>query len=82
MRLRPGPSSKEAIEALHFCGRLWALLIEDLAHPDNQLPTQLRADLISIGLWIMRESEEIRQGRSENFEGIIQVTRAIAEGLQ
>jgi flagellar protein FlaF len=79
---KEGPSSKEAVEALLFCGRLWALLIEDLAHADNQLPAQLRADLISIGLWIMRESEEIRQGRSENFEGIIQVTRAIAEGLQ
>src|SRR5262245_19864117 len=75
-------TSREAVEALHFCGRLWAVLIEDLAHPDNQLPTKLRADIISIGLWIMRETEEIRQGRSQNFEGIIQVTRSIAEGLQ
>jgi flagellar protein FlaF len=78
---KEGIESREAIEALHFCRRLWALLIEDLAHPENQLPTKLRADIISIGLWIMRETEEIRQGRSENFDGIIQVTRAIAEGL-
>jgi flagellar protein FlaF len=79
---KSGPNSRDAIEALVFCHRLWALLIEDLAHPENHLPTKLRADLISIGLWIMRETEEIRQGRSENFEGIIQVTRAISEGLQ
>ena len=58
------------------------MLLEDLAHPDNQLPKQLRADLISIGIWIMREAEEIRLGRSQNFKGIIDVTRAIAEGLQ
>jgi flagellar biosynthesis activator protein FlaF len=77
-----GPESREAIEALHFCRRLWAALLEDLAHSDNQLPNQLRADLISIGIWIMREAEEIRLGRSKNFKGIIDVTTAIAEGLQ
>ena len=77
-----GVNSRDSTEALHFCRRLWAMLLEDLAHPDNQLPKQLRADLISIGIWIMREAEEIRLGRSQNFKGIIDVTRAIAEGLQ
>jgi flagellar protein FlaF len=77
-----GPNSRDSIEALHFCRRLWAMLLEDLAHPDNALPKQLRADLISIGIWIMREAEEIRLGRSKNFKGIIDVTRVIAEGLQ
>jgi flagellar biosynthesis activator protein FlaF len=78
---KQGNQSAEAIEALHFCSNLWVLLIEDLAHPENQLPVQLRANIISIGLWIMRETEEIRQGRSENFEGIIEVSRSLAEGL-
>jgi flagellar protein FlaF len=75
-------NSRDTLEALHFCRRLWALLLEDLAHPDNALPNQLRADLISIGIWIMKEVEEIRLERSRNFKGIIDVTRAIAEGLQ
>jgi flagellar biosynthesis activator protein FlaF len=77
-----GPNSRDSIEALHFCRRLWAMLLEDLAHPDNALPNQLRADLISIGIWIMRETEEIRLGRSQNFKGIIDVSRVISEGLQ
>jgi flagellar protein FlaF len=77
-----GSGSRDAIEALHFCRRLWAMLLEDLAHPENQLPKQLRADLISIGLWIMREAEEIRLGRSNNFQGIIDVSKVIAGGLQ
>jgi flagellar protein FlaF len=80
--MKAGADSREAIDALHFCRRLWALLIEDLGHPDNQLPTKLRADIISIGLWIMREAEEIRQGRSRNFQGIIDVTKSLAEGLR
>lgn len=79
---RKGSGSRESVEALHFCSRLWTLLMEDLGHPENQLPTKLRADIISIGVWIMREAEEIRQGRSRNYQGIIDVTRAIAEGLR
>jgi flagellar protein FlaF len=77
-----GAQSRESVEALYFCRQLWAMLLEDLASPDNQLPQQLRADLISIGIWIMREVEEIRQGRSQNFQGIADVTKTIAEGLQ
>jgi flagellar biosynthesis activator protein FlaF len=77
-----GAGSRDAIEALLFCRRLWAMLLEDLAHPENQLPQQLRADLISIGLWIMREAEEIRLGRSKNFQGIIDISDVIARGLQ
>jgi flagellar biosynthesis activator protein FlaF len=76
-----GAKSREAIEAIYFLRRLWAIFIEDLAKPENELPQSLRADLISVGLWIMREAEEIRQERSENFKGLIEVSKLIAEGL-
>jgi flagellar biosynthesis activator protein FlaF len=76
-----GGKSREAVEAIYFVRRLWAFFIEDLAKPDNALPQSLRADLISIGLWIMREADEIRLGNSENFKGLIEVTKLIAEGL-
>jgi flagellar biosynthesis activator protein FlaF len=77
-----GVKSREAVEAIYFVRRLWAFFIEDLAKPDNALPQSLRADLISIGLWIMREADEIRLGKSENFKGLIEVTKLIAEGMQ
>ncbi len=77
-----GPRSREAIDAILFVRRLWGMLIEDLANPENDLPKALRADLISIGLWIMRESEQIRLEQSDNFRGLIDVTRAIGEGLR
>jgi flagellar biosynthesis activator protein FlaF len=76
-----GPRAREAIDALHFLRRLWAFFIEDLAKAENELPPALRADLISVGLWLMREAEEIRQGRSTNFKGLIEVSQLIAEGL-
>lgn len=76
-----GPGSREAVDAILFVRKLWGIFIEDLATPENALPQKLRADLISIGLWVMRESEEIRLGRSANFGGIIDVSRTISEGL-
>jgi flagellar protein FlaF len=77
-----GARSREAIEALLFVRRLWTLFLEDLARPENELPQALRGDLISIGIWILKEAEEIRLERSKNFKGIVEVSRAIAEGLQ
>jgi len=77
-----GGQTREAVEAIYFVRRLWGIFIEDLAKPDNGLPPKLRADLVSVGLWVMREAEEIRQGRSSNFKGLIDVSRTIAEGLR
>jgi flagellar protein FlaF len=77
-----GPQSREAIEALLYARRLWSFFIEDLAKEENDLPRALRADLISIGLWIMREAEQIRLEKSQNFKGLIEVTASIRDGLR
>ncbi|HEX2841756.1 flagellar biosynthesis regulator FlaF [Hyphomicrobium sp.] len=79
---KTGPQSREAVEAIYFVRKLWGIFIEDLAKPENGLPPQLRADLVSVGLWVMRETEEIRQGRSSNFNALIDVSRTISEGLK
>ncbi|HJZ43907.1 MAG TPA: flagellar biosynthesis regulator FlaF [Hyphomicrobiaceae bacterium] len=77
-----GANSREAIEAVLYVRRLWGYLIEDLARPENDLPKPLRADLISIGLWIVREAEQIRLEKSENFKGLIDVSTSIRDGLK
>jgi flagellar protein FlaF len=79
---KAGVQSREAVDALVFVRRLWTVLIEDLGKPENDLPKQLRADLISIGLWVMREAEQIRLEKSSNFKGIIEVLQNIRDGLQ
>jgi flagellar protein FlaF len=79
---RKGPQSRECVEAIYFVRKLWGIFIEDLAKPENGLPPKLRADLVSVGLWVMRETEEIRQGRSKNFAALIDVSRTISEGLR
>ena len=77
-----GIESMEAVEALHFTNRIWTTFVEDLGSSDNALPKELRANLISIGLWLLRETEDIRQGRTNNFEGLIEVSQIIRDGIQ
>jgi flagellar protein FlaF len=77
-----GAQTREAVDAIFFVRKLWGIFIEDLAKAENGLPPKLRADLVSVGLWVMRETEEIRQGRSTNFKGLIDVSRIISEGLR
>jgi flagellar protein FlaF len=79
---KAGPTSQAAVEAIFFTRRLWSFLIEDLGSPNNQLPDALRANLISIGLWVMRELESIRLGDSKNFQGVIDVVTSVREGLK
>jgi flagellar protein FlaF len=74
--------SQEMIEAMVFVQRLWAFLIKDLASPDNGLPEKLRGQLISVGLWVMRESDLIVRGESNDLTALIDTNSMIQEGLK
>lgn len=77
-----GADTPEAVDAIQFLNRIWSALLEDLGSADNALPRELRANLISIGLWLLREAEEVRQGRSDNFDGLIEVSQIIRDGIK
>lgn len=77
-----GLESPAAVEAIHFMTRVWTVFVEDLGNPENALPKELRANLISIGLWLLREGEDVRQGRSDNLDGLIEVSQIIRDGMQ
>lgn len=79
---KAGIRSREAIVALNFMRSLWTILIEDLAKPENALDPILRAQLISIGLSLMRQSDDIRMERLQSFNGLIEISQLIMEGLK
>jgi flagellar protein FlaF len=74
--------SREMMEAMYFVQRLWVALIKDLGHPDNGLPDKLKGQLISIGIWIMRESDMIVRGESSSVAALIDINTVIQDGLK
>lgn len=78
---RAGRGTRESVEALLFVNRLWTLLLEDLADSGNALPDSLKASLISIGIWILRRADDIRQGKIDDFSALIEVSETIGVGL-
>lgn len=77
-----GISSFEAVEAITFGARLWTVMLEDLASPDNDLPDQLKSQIISIGIWMLKELEKLRRQEVTTFSGLIVVSEAFCEGLK
>lgn len=77
-----GTHSFEAAEALDYVNTLWRVFLEDLAKPENDLPESLRAELISIGIWITKEIKNIRTGQSNDFANLIEVCAIIRDGLK
>ncbi len=79
---KSGPQSREAVEALLFLRRLWEFFIIELGNSENQLPMKLRADLISVGIGLLREAEAIRLGESSDFASLKEISQSIADALQ
>jgi len=77
-----GIRSLEAAEALNYVNMLWRIFLEDLAKPENDLPDSLRAELISVGIWITKEIKMIRTAQSENFGGLVEICTIIRDGLK
>lgn len=81
-RLQNGRFSLEdLVESLLYVRRLWTIFIEDLAHPENGLPEKLRADVISIGLWVVKEADRLREERSNDVVQLIEINRLIRDAL-
>jgi len=77
-----GPQSRELIEALFYLRRLWTIFIDDLNDSNNELPVQLRAGIISIGLWMMKEIERVRSGAAADLTPMIEINELIRDGLK
>ncbi|WP_262299142.1 flagellar biosynthesis regulator FlaF [Microvirga sesbaniae] len=74
--------SPEMNDAMEFLQRLWTAFVQDLAHPDNELPDKLKAQLISIGFWVMRETSRVALGEHNDLNALIDINTMIQEGLR
>lgn len=71
---------KTRIDALDWNRRLWSVLATDCSDSDNKLNDPLRAQIISISLFVGRHSSAVMRGE-EDFEVLIDINRSIMQGL-
>jgi flagellar protein FlaF len=69
------------ISAVHRNRELWQTLACDLAGDDNLLPEQLRAKLISLAIWVTRETEQVMH-HGAPLDDLIEINRSIMQGLR
>jgi flagellar protein FlaF len=74
------PKTTGFIQAIDWNRRLWLTLQSDLADEGNKLPRELRAQLISLSIWVDKHSRKAMRGE-ETIQPLIDVNRAIMEGL-
>ena len=67
-------------EACHLNRTLWTIFQTDCSNPQNGLPDALKAQLISLALWVQRYTNKVLfEGAS--VEPLVNVNRSIMEGL-
>jgi flagellar protein FlaF len=68
------------IDAVDWNRQLWSALASDCLDDANKLPKELRAQIVSLSLWVAKYSREVtRAGAS--VEPLIEINRSIMQGL-
>ena len=68
------------IDALDWNRRLWSTLAGACADPANALGGPMRAQIISLSLFVNRHSSAVMRGE-ESFQDLIDINRMIMQGL-
>lgn len=75
-----GEKDGEFVDALDWNRRMWSTFATDCGLEGNQLPDDLRAKIISIGIWVSKYTSEVIRSDGD-IDALIDVNRAIMEGL-
>ena len=69
------------MDAVLWNQSVWSAFLTDLTHEGNRLPRQLKQDLASLSLWVIRETDRVIE-RRRGVDGLINVNRAVMAGLR
>jgi len=76
----PETDLRQRIDALDWNRRLWSALATDCSSESNTLSESLRAQIISLSLWVSRHSSAVMR-REEDFGPLIDINRIMMQGL-
>ena len=68
------------IDALDWNRRMWSVLATDCGAATNTLPTELRAGIISLAMWVGKHTSLVVRGE-EDINDLIEINRMIMQGL-
>ena len=68
-------------DALVWNKQVWDVFIEDCGTAGNQLPRELRAAIISLGLWVTRETDRALAGDGD-LDSLIAVNKDIMASFE
>ena len=78
---KAGAKGVPLVDAIDWNKRLWRSLATDCMDDRNQLPRDVRANIVSISVWVRRYSKEVTRGGA-SVDPLIEINRTIMQGLQ
>jgi flagellar protein FlaF len=76
-----GAKGSSLIDAIDWNRRMWSTFAVDCMDDSNKLPNPLRAQIVSLSIWVTKYSSQVMQ-KGAPLEPLIDVNRTIMQGLQ
>jgi flagellar protein FlaF len=77
---RAGAKGRVLLEAIDWNRRLWGVLASDCMSEGNQLSKELRAQIVSLSIWVNKYSSEVMH-KNAPLDPLIDVNRNVMQGL-
>ncbi|WP_193170298.1 flagellar biosynthesis regulator FlaF [Nisaea nitritireducens] len=71
----------QVASALNWNKQVWDIFVEDCGTAGNQLPRDLRAAIVSLGIWVTKETAIALEGEGD-IDSLVAVNRDIMKGLK
>ena len=79
--MRKNPAKMKMLaHALNWNNEVWSTFMEDCRSEDNKLPEKLRGGILSLGIWVNKETQAALNG-DVGLDALISVNRDIMKGL-
>lgn len=69
------------IDAVNWNKQVWDAFMVDVNDPENRLPRELRAAIISLAIWVTKETSLVIDDKAD-LEALIAVNKDIMKGLE
>jgi flagellar protein FlaF len=74
---------EEYSKALRFNHLLWTIIQADLTEPENQLPNEIKANVMSLSIFVDKQTTKaMRSSNAADLDVLININRNLAAGLR